>query len=120
LLSPQDLSRVDELGTRWLLLLSDIDPPRGPKLSQTLSQLFEKATFAALQLGGGGRQTGFELMKFAEAGARVVLVVTEEPVVELWHKFLGLSAFPALFESGPTAFQDDEFTRRIETVCQRR
>ena len=29
-------------------------------------------------------------------------------------------SFPALFESGPTAFQDDEFTRRIETVCQRR
>ena len=28
-LSPQDLSRVDELGTRWLLFLYDIDPPRG-------------------------------------------------------------------------------------------
>ena len=81
-------SFVETLGKRWLVVINDLDPSRGPKvLRQGLNALLAKATWIGIETEPRDELFYRDLCVGADLGARVVLVSTDEANARAWEEY---------------------------------
>jgi len=80
-------SFVETLGKRWLVVINDLDPSRGPKvLRQGLNALLAKATWIGIETEPRDELFYRDLCVGADLGARVVLVSSDEANARVWEE----------------------------------